>query len=164
MIMVAGSVLIFNSCTKQGAQGPRGYTGADGNANVKGAQAFSVTHWDLSNNVYSATFTDVDITTDIADNGVVEVYMQYADGSWTNLPDINAGISTVYNFYPGGFYISVLSVDGTTTPFPGTQTFRTVIISSSLRQAHPNTNWKNYKEAMSAINETTAASTPAATN
>ena len=164
LMMLAGSLLMLNSCTKSGPQGPQGAQGPQGNANVLGAQPFSVINWNFASNVYSATFTDADITSDIVNTGVVEVYKQYPDGSWTNLPDINGVVTTVYNFYEGGFVISVLTTDGSVTPAPGTVTFRTVIISSSQRQANPNTNWKNYNEALTAINSTAAATTTAATH
>src|SRR5580698_7306656 len=101
LIMLAGCLLILNSCTKTGSQGPVGPQGPQGNANVLVAQPFSVINWNFAGNVYSATFTDPDITSDIVNTGVVEVYKQYPDGSWTNLPDINGNISTVYNFYNG---------------------------------------------------------------
>ncbi len=103
------------------------------------------------------TFTDNDLTSDVVSNGLVEVYKQYPDGSWTNLPDINGDVSTVYNFYHGGFVISVLTTDNTTTPAPGSINFRTVIVPSSVRLAHPNTNWKNYYEATAALAETATA-------
>jgi hypothetical protein len=160
MIMLAGSLLVFNGCTKTGPVGPQG---PQGNANVIGEQPFTVTNWTLTSNVYSATFTDANITQDIVNSGVVEIYKQYSDGSWSNLPDINDDVSTVFNFgiggayETGGFIITVMTTDGTTTPPPGTVTFRAVVISSSLRQSHPNTNWKNYNETMAAINATAEA-------
>ena len=156
--MLASGMLIFNGCTKTGPQGPQGTTG---NANVKGSYPFAVSNWSFASNAYSATFTDTDITSDIVSSGVVEVYKQYPDSSWTNLPDINGVVTTVYNFYQGGFVISILTSDGSTTPAPGTVTFRTVIISSSLRQAHPNTNWRNYYETMAALNSAATTIAPA---
>ena len=105
---------------------------------------------------YSATFTDQDITTSVADRGVVEIFKEYGT-EWTNLPDINGNTSTVFNFYAGGFTIYIQNADGTNPASPGTVIFRTVVISPSNRLAHPNTNWKNYTEAMAAINVDKAA-------
>ena len=158
LTMMAGSLLMLSSCTKsqgpQGYSGPQGQAGLNGNANVIGENPVTVNAgtWSFGSNVYSATFTDANITSSVVANGLVEVYKQYPDGSWTNLPDINGRVSTVYNFYTNGFVISVLTTDGTVTPNPLTVTFRVVVVPSNLRKAHPGTNWKNYSEAMAAIN------------
>lgn len=160
-LLLAGSAIFFNSCTKTGPMGPQGQTGAQGpqgNANVIGSDAFSVSSWTLTNSVYSASFTDADITSDVDAHGVVEVFKLYSDGTWTNLPDINGKTSTVFNFSTGAFDIYIQNSDGTVPANPGTQTFRVVVIAPSQRQAHPNTNWKNYNEAMAAINADKASS------
>jgi len=150
LTLMAGSMLILGSCTKEGPQGPQGPTG---NANVIGENAFNVTDWTLSSdNVWYATFSDGNITSDVVDNGAVEIYKEYSNG-WTNLPDINGITSTVYNFLDGGFTISILNSDGSLPAAPGTVTFRVVVIPSSVRKAHPNTNWKNYNETMAVMNE-----------
>jgi len=165
LCLFATCLLVFNACKKTGSQGPQGPAGQNGNANVIGTAPFTVgatatTMWTYSSNVYSATFVDSDITPGVVYSGVVEIYKQYpADSSWTNLPDINGDVTTVYNFYDYGFVISVLTTDGTTTPNPGNVTFRAVIIPSSLRLSHPNTNWKNYNEAVAVLNETSASAT-----
>ena len=151
LLLLAGSVLTFSSCTKTGPAGPQGPAGANGNANVIGSNPFSVSSWDFSSHVYSATFTDNDLSSSVVNNGLVEIYKQYPDGSWTNLPDIDGITSTVYNFYQGGFVISILNSDGSNPSAPGTISFRTVIVPSSVRLAHPNTNWKNYNDAMAAL-------------
>ncbi len=147
---LAAGMLLGASCTKQGPVGPQGPTG---NANVIGSDHVTVSSWAKTGNTYSATFAYADITQSIANFGLVEVYKLYtSDNSWTNLPDINSGISTVFNFAPGTYTIYVESIDPTfVTPFPGTITFRVVVIPSSVRQANPNTNWKNYDEAMRAM-------------
>ena len=156
LLLLAGSVFTLNSCTKSGPQGP---AGADGNANVIGInRVVTVSSWTLTGTTYSATFPDPNITSDIVSNGVVEVYKAYGTNEWTNLPDINGITSTVFDFYVGGFTIYIQNSDGTTPANPGTISFRDVIISASQRQAHPNTNWKNYNEANAAINATPASS------
>ena len=169
--MLAGSLLIFNSCKKTGPvgpQGPQGATGAtgpagpagqnglDGNANVIGTSPFTVSSWTLTSGIYSATFSDADITPAIVDKGIVEIFKSYGTNEWTNLPDINGITSTVFNFYDNGFTIYIQNSDGSTPTAPGSQTFRVVIISSSQKQANPKTNWKNYNEAMTALNSTSA--------
>ncbi len=146
---LAAGMLLGASCTKQGPVGPQGPTG---NANVIGSNPVPVSAWGKTGNTYFATFSYPDITQSIANYGLVEVYKFYtSDNSWTNLPDINAGVSTVFNFSPGTYTIYVENIDGSTTLFPGTITFRVVVIPSSVRQANPNTNWKDYNEAMKAM-------------
>ncbi len=158
--MLAGGLLTLGSCVK----GDRGPAGQDGNANVIGVdRQFTVSNWTTGtftsgSPYYYATFSDPDITSDIVNNGVVEVYKQYSSG-WTNLPDVSGITSTVFDFYVGGFTIYIQNSDGTLPSNPGSITFRDVIISASQRQAHPNTNWKNYNEANAAINATPVSST-----
>ncbi|MCD6010992.1 MAG: hypothetical protein K0Q79_854 [Flavipsychrobacter sp.] len=154
LILLAGSLFIFNGCTKTGPQGPQG---PQGNANVRGSDPFNVTSWSFSSseNAYVASFTDADITQAVADRGVVEMFLFYtADNTWRPLPDILNGTQFYHRFSKGGFEIYYTTVDGSTPAFPtGTWTFRTVVISPSNKQAHPNTNWKNYNEAMQALQE-----------
>lgn len=149
LTLMAGSLLILSSCTKEGPQGPQGPAG---NANVIGEPQFTVSSWQKSGGVWYATFSDDNITNDVVANGAVEIYKEYSNG-WTNLPDINGITSTVYNFLDGGFTISILNSDGSLPAAPGTVTFRVVVIPSSVRKAHPNTNWKNYNETMAVMNE-----------
>ena len=158
--MLAGSFLTFNGCRKDGPVGPQGPPGYDGNANVIGEQPFSVpaNAWTFTTNVagntenaYYASYNDANITAAVANHGLVVIYIQYSDGTWKNLPDIFAGTSFSYNFSTGGFDLYYTMVDGTTPTAPGTQVFRVVIIPSSIRQLHPNTNLSNYNEAMTAI-------------
>jgi hypothetical protein len=161
MIMIAGCTLLFTACTKSGPQGPEG---PQGNANVKGSDPFNVTSWTLNTaeNAYEASFNDVDVTASVAARGDVEIFLQHSDGTWSNLPDVYNGTIFYSRFSEGGFDIYYGDVDGTTPAFPtGTWTFRSVVIAPSLRQSHPNTNWKNYNEAMAAINETKAAAATA---
>lgn len=146
--LFAGSLMLGASCTKVGPMGPQG---PSGNANVWGSSIFTVSSWSYSSNTYSGTFLDPDITTAVAASGVVEVFKQYSDGTWTNLPDINNNVATVFNFYQGGFTIYINSINGATTPAPGVINFRAVVIPSSVKLANPHVNWKNYNEAMAAL-------------
>jgi len=162
--MIAGSLLIFNSCTKTGPQGP---AGPQGNANVKGANPFTVNSWTLNTSevAYEASFTDPDITADVAAKGDVEIFLQHSDGTWGNLPDISNGTIFYSRFSEGGFDIYYADVDGSTPLFPtGNWVFRSVVIAPSQRLANPNTNWKNYNEAMAAINQTAVTNTATATH
>ena len=160
LLLLAGSLLTVTACKKTGPVGPQGaqgqpgkngVDGVDGNANVRGTAPFTVSSWTLNGSVYSASFTDNDITASIVDRGIVEIFKSYGTNEWTNLPDINGKTSTVFNFYDNGFTIYIQNSDGTTPANPGSVTFRTVIISASQKQSNPNTNWKNYNEAIAAL-------------
>ena len=159
-MLLTGSLLAATGCKKTGPQGPAGKNGVDGNANVIGTDAFTVQNWTQSGNQWTATFNDADITPSIVDHGIVQIFKSYGTNDWTNLPDVNGQISTVFDFFDGGFEIYVQSADGTLPAYPGNQIFRTVIISASKNQANPNTNWKNYNEVMTALNGTPAKQAP----
>ncbi len=147
LLLVAGTMLMASSCTKTGPVGPQGPTG---NANVIGENPFTVSTWLLSGTTFYQSFDDANITTDVANYGLVEIYKYYSTSGWTNLPDIDGDVSTVYNFYPGGFTISIL-MPGGTPPNPGSVEFRVVVVPSSVRLANPNTNWKNYEETKAVL-------------
>lgn len=166
LLLLAGGLLTVTGCRKtgpqgpQGIQGPAGQNGQDGNANVIGTDAFTVQNWTQTGSQWTATFNDADITASIVDHGIVEIFKSYGTNDWTNLPDINGQTSTVFDFFDGGFQIYVQNADGSLPGYPGNQIFRVVIISASKKQAHPNTNWKDYKQATVALStvEATAAS------
>ncbi len=167
--MFASCLVFFNGCTRdgavgpQGARGPQGPQGYDGNANVIGEAPFTVSSnmWTYTNNVagntgnaYVVSFNDANVTSAVANNGLVIIYIAYSDGTWKNLPDIFAGTSFSYNFSAGGFDIYFTNIDGSVPPSPGSQVFRVVVIPSALQQEHPHTNWNNYIEAMSVLKST----------
>ena len=148
--------MLVTGCSKTGPAGPQGPTG---NANVIGENSFTVNTWQFSSlgaGTFYATFSDPNITADVANYGMVEIYKYYNGIGWTNLPDIDGVTTTVYNFVPGSFTISILTTDGSTPFAPGSVTFRAVIIPSSVRHANPNTNWKNYAETMAVLNKAKA--------
>ena len=158
--ILAAGLVITSSCTKTGPVGPQGPTGATGNSNVIGSNHITVSAWEHSSaSTYSALFSYADITAAVAAYGLVEIYKQYSDGSWTNLPDINGITSTVFNFSTGTFTIYVVNTDGSTPVFPGTLNFRVVVIPSSVKTANPTTNWNNYNEAIDALNKSKATNT-----
>jgi hypothetical protein len=164
-ILLAGTMVLLNSCTKTGPQGPQGIQGPQGpqgNANVKGSDPFDVRAvtwvWNTSENAWMVSFTDPDVTNAVADHGIVELFLLYSDGTWRNLPDILYGGQFYSRFSAGGFDIYFASTDGSAIGQPTvTYTFRSVVISPSNKKAHPNTNWNNYDEAMAALNNTAVA-------
>jgi hypothetical protein len=132
----------------------------DVNANVVGSAPFTVTDWQRDGNMYYADFELATITYNVVSSGIVEVFKRYGTTDWSNLPDINGKTTTVFNFYEGGFSLYVRNSDGTLPLYPGSQTFRTVVITSTQRMANPNTNWKDYNAASRAISA--ASATPVA--
>jgi len=161
-VLIAGSALIFNSCTKTGPQGPQGATGAtgaQGNANVIGSDPF-VPNWgaySISNHWYTVSYTDNDITTDVVDRGIVQIFKSYGTNTWTPLPDISGITSTVFDFYDLGFTLYIQNSNGSQPATPSGNQYRVVVVSPSNRMAHPNTDWRNYEEATAAIKADRAA-------
>lgn len=162
-MLLAAGVIIFSGCTKTGPPGPQGVQGAQGpqgNANVIGSDPFTVSAWSKDGNMYYADFTSSDITKNIVEYGVVSIFKLYDLGrgeEWSPLPDVNGNVSTVFNFFTNGFSIYVQNTDGSLTSFPGNVTFRMVVIAPAFKQAHPNTDWRNYKQVMEVLNEKTEA-------
>lgn len=153
-MLLASSLFVFTGCVKTGPPGPQGAQGPQGNANVIGSDPFTVSSWSKTGNTYSADFSSGDITPAIVDLGIVSIFKKYGTNEWSPLPDINGKTSTVFNFYDNGFSIYIQNSDGTDPGFPGSVTFRMVVISSSLRQANPNTDWRNYNEVMKVLQGT----------
>jgi hypothetical protein len=148
--LLMGSALLLNSCVK-GDKGDTGPAGANGNANVYGTNSVTVTSWTATTGMYSAQIAVPDITSSVVGTGSVQVYLQYPS-EWDGLPDISNGNITAFGFYIGVVNIYVTAVNGGVPTYPGSLTFRVVVIPSSVRMAHPNANWKNYEETKAIMN------------
>jgi hypothetical protein len=167
-LVAIGALFATNSCTKSGPQGPEGPAGPQGSQGEQGPAGVNTqiigelpvtvdsASWGLNSPDYSVVFIDSNITPAIVSAGSVEVFKLYmigGDSTWTNLPDINGITSTVFNMFDYGLIIYVQNSDRSVPANPGTQTFRLVVISNTLRLMHPKTNWKNYKEVMAMVKE-----------
>ena len=122
--------LCFISCAKDGATGPTGINGKNGNANVisKAAQNVAFTYYS-GKNAYDANLTCTEITQDIVDKGVVLCYERVAPNQWMPW---NANIGTtyyIYNFKLGEIVLEYRNTAGTTTN-EGDKLLRFVIIPS----------------------------------
>jgi len=163
LTVLLGGLLVLNSCSKKGDTGATGPTGATGNANVVGTGAFTISLWTAtgtgpSDSSWTATYSVPDVTQDVVDKGLVEVYKFYSPGTWAALPEHVGNNATGYDFKLGYVEIYNRNEDGSLpATTPGTVTFRVVVIPASQRMAHPNTNWNNYTEAMNALNSTASA-------
>jgi hypothetical protein len=156
LALLTVTTLFAASCTKSGPQGPQGPAGAQGpagNANVIGSDHITVSEWTYlsASATYTATFNYNDITDNVANFGLVAIYKQYQDGSWTNLPDLNGLTTTVFNFSAGTFTLYIFNSDGSVPTAPPPTTFRVVVIPSGLKQANPKTNWNDYNETIQTI-------------
>ncbi len=137
--------MLIMACSK-GEQGPAG------NANVYGSGYYNV-NWlfDNNQNIYHTKIDVPQITQDIVDNGLVQVFVLYGN-EWWALPDLNGVNSTIYGIGLG--YVSLINSnsDLTVPSYPSNSTFRVVVISSYYKKAMPQVNWKNYKEVKIALN------------
>ncbi|MCX6244870.1 MAG: hypothetical protein NTU98_09215 [Bacteroidetes bacterium] len=149
----AAMILLFNSCSKDGATGP---AGTNGNTNVH-SKTFVVnpSDWNVNSTNLTRFLTDSAITQDIIDNGSVEMFVNYGD-SWRPLPFTNFWAPSPQT-YQGSFYLNEFDIfvwrnDGLQPIVPGVLTFKVVTIAGSAKTANPNINWKNYEEVKKAFN------------
>lgn len=148
------SIVTLNGCAKDGATGPAGAPGTNGNANVLGSNSVSVapSDWTLSGGYYSASFTLPAITQGIVDKGVVMVYEKLGTSSWQCMPYTLGLNERDFTFTVGSFKIWSQNTDNSTPTNPGAQAYRAVVISASNLVAHPNVNYKNYQEVKTTFN------------
>ncbi len=162
----------LGSCTKgskgdTGPQGPAGTNGTNGTNGVVNVHSGTVTltasNWSYNSSYweYSSDVADVDITTDVVDNGTVSAFIQNSTGVWEAMPLTIYSTSTqsytyTYQFYSGGVTF-FFDVSDNSTFSLATVTFKVVAISGTTRKAHPNTNWKNYDEVMAVVNNSAPA-------
>jgi len=160
--------LIFTGCSKKGDTGPagpqgpagtNGTNGQDGNANVAGSNSVAVSNWSYDNttNAWTAQLQWPSITQAIVDKGSVQVFIGNGTAAWSALTYVDGNLYCGYGFTVGYVNLFISTTDGSLANNPGTLYFRIVAISASQKAAHPNTNWKNYDEVMSIVNETTGS-------
>ena len=137
--------LLTISCSKDGADGANG---TDGNANVIGTNAFTVSSWTSysSGSLWATSLSAEGITQSIVDKGIVSVFIQISSGGWTAMPYTIGNTSWFYDFGVGFINIYKTNTNVTAIANPGSQTFRAVIISASNKAANPNTNWNDYSQ------------------
>lgn len=147
-ILLTTLVSFTFSCKKEGPPGP---AGKDGNANVKSSTVtFSNWAWNSSGLYDYADFTWGEITSDVANNGAVLIYVNNGNGGWLPLPrtiypNNSYSQSQRYVYATGSFSIIVQDSDLTQPINPGTWTIRAVAVAGSVRHANPNLDWDNYE-------------------
>jgi len=161
-LLILLMALAIGSCTKRGPQGPtgpqgpQGVQGQQGNANVQGGQVTVNFNWDAATSYGTADIDYDAITQSIVDNGAVLVFMSNGNGGWISLPYTDysgTGVSISYYFVyaVGTVRIYFSEQDLNNTYMPASATFKVVAVAPAQKQAHPNTNWKNYDEVMAAM-------------
>ena len=147
LIFIA-SLVVVASCKKDDDS-------AYGNAKIYSTQ-YTVT-WTIDAPGYYCTMDDVNITQDIVDSGIVEVYMSNGSNGWISLP-ITMPISSTYSstftpvHYLGGVSVWAYDTDTEQSADPGTTTFKIVCISAAAKLANSNLDWNNYAEVKNAFN------------
>lgn len=139
------SSLLFNSCTKEGPEGP---AGKDGNANVN-SQTFYVNSpdWFSTGVSYYCNVYPSALSADILNNGAILVYMDY-ESTDRQLPltIFNGTYETLYDHSMTEYNVKVevANTNLTMPANPGYHKIRVVTMSRQMMQQHPNTDWKNY--------------------
>lgn len=149
-------------CQKEvvGPTGPAGQNGIDGingqngNANVVGTNPITITtsNWQYSNSVWGVGLNVPAITSDIANFGMVQVFVLTGNQQWTALP--NSIGTTIEKFYfePGRVDIYYYDINFAAVSNPGNRSYRIVAISSTQIKQNPNVDWNNYQQAVKALN------------
>ena len=155
VFIVIAVMLTSNGCKKpkDGATGPQGPAGTNGNANVIGSTLYTDSgSWrPISTWGFSTEFTLGAITQAVVDKGVVMVYEELGTG-WMALPYTYGIVSRSFSFDVGTIKIRIINTDLSNATNPGAIGYRFVVITSSNRIAHPNVNYKNYEEVKKTFN------------
>lgn len=146
-ILIGITTVMINGCAKDGETGPTGKDGKDGNANVIGTNSVTVTSsdWSFNSGYYKTVFTTSDITQAIVDKGFIMVYEKLGN-DWQSMPYLIDNQSRDFSFGVGSVTVWVHNIDLSTPTNPGAQTYRIVIIPASNLSAHPEVDFKNYKQ------------------
>lgn len=155
--LISIGTLLISGCAKDGKDGATGAQGPQGNANVK-SETFTISSWDYDSSfkLYKATILDFHITQEIADNGIVMVYL-VSNGINNALPITIYPNSTYsetfsYQYETSLVRIRVQDSDLTQPNNPGIKTFRVVKVAPAGIIANPNINWKDYSEVQKEFN------------
>lgn len=137
------ALIIFNGCKKD----------TPGPSLTSKTFTFSNWTWDGNTN-YKYDYVDLTwdgLTSDIVDNGAVNMYLQTPSG-WAPLPRTIALSGTLYDYaqcqrytYDVGRFKIIVQDDDLAEPDPlGNWTIKIVAISNSQRKANPDLDWNDY--------------------
>lgn len=170
MCIFALLAMVFVSCTKE-----KQVAGKDGNANVISSNIVTLNGWtsDINDGInfsYTINVSWPSVTQDIVSKGIVMVFVQTDENTWTPLP-----YTTSEQTESGGYYYSssTLSFETTVgfviinlagyneisgapalTELNGSMVIRIVAISASTIATYPHTDWNNYTQIQSLIKQT----------
>jgi hypothetical protein len=141
---------VFTACKKEA--GPKGDTGAPGNSNVIGLDAVTVTadQWLNSGDVWFAYLDVPEITQEVVDHGLVQVYALYNNNWWT-LPYMQGIQQTTFAILPAQVMLYRANLSNTPAGQPSDRQYRVVVVAPSQLDAHPDVNWNNYTEVKEAL-------------
>ncbi len=181
IIMLSG-IILFQSCSKDGAQGAKGDTGAAGaqgpagpqgpagTADTSGTNGNSNVHTTIVgvgsanwNWIATEKHLKIDlncplINSDVMNYGLVQAYRKN-NNQWIALPNtyypiINSDLTCTFdiNFISLGICRIRYYRSDRNEVRPIDQLFKIVTVSGTAKAAHPNTNWNNYEEVEAIIN------------
>lgn len=110
--------------------------------------------WDSNSKLLYSDMPWSEITSDVADNGMLHLYLKTTGGEWAPLPRTVMLSGTLYDYaqsqrytFTSGQFTLIVQDDDLLQPAnPGTWTIRAVAVSGSQRHANPDLNWNNYEE------------------
>lgn len=151
-LMLLAAITIFGGCAKEG---PAGEDGKDGNANVVSTTITS-TDWTFNDPSWVLSLNYPAITQDIINSGAVLVYVKVGE-SYNQLPltfyqSSSYSSSVEVSTFVGGLYLFWTDSDLIQPIYPGSQTFKIVVIASSGMIQNPNVDYSNYEEVCSTFN------------
>lgn len=151
-LMLLAAITIFGGCAKEG---PAGEDGKDGNANVVSTTITS-TDWTFNDPSWVLSLNYPAITQNIINSGAVLVYVKVGE-SYNQLPltfyqSSSYSSSVEVSTFVGGLDLFWTDSDLIQPIYPGSQTFKIVVIASSGMIQNPNVDYSNYEEVCSTFN------------
>lgn len=125
--------------------------GSYGNANITSLTvSISSWAWDPSQYFDYSDTSLSEITPDVYDNGLVNVYSRTAIGwaQWPRTMVLGGGITVNQRFYyqVGTIKFVMANSDQTSSSLAYPTTFKVVIITPAAKLANPHVDWSNYSE------------------
>jgi hypothetical protein len=147
--MITVMTVMFNSCAKDGATGPQGPAGQNGNANVSvGSYAIASSSWGSDGN--GGWYTNLTPAFNPT-QGAISILFSADDVNWYGLPYVGHTIGDAdVNYIVNSTTIEILyqpQTGYTSISEPSVNAYIQVsLIPPSIMVQHPNTNWENAHE------------------
>lgn len=143
-----------------GPQGNTGPQGTPGSANLR-SKTITVTSidwiYDEITKQHMAFIVDDDMTTDVLDNGLVQVFIKSGEGRYSALPATyypspNVAYKTGFSLTRQLVRIEIQSADLKQSDNPGMITFKIVAMGREFAMIHPNVNTSDYSQLSAFLN------------